>query len=143
MFGNIENVGLKSEYRKCSILLKISIIPLNPIEYRKYWIPNFQYYWIPKILNTEFSILPNTEKISNTDVQLYRKKNSIKIPALATMSKMSIVNLIRVSHFAFLKIDTARTSIKLQIFILYIAEQYTNTFTQPWLHLPLKKKSVS
>ena len=55
-------LGKKSEYRKCSILLKISIIPLNTIEYQKYWIPNFQYYWIPKILNTEFSILLNTEK---------------------------------------------------------------------------------
>ena len=36
-------------------------------KYQKFESRNFQYYWIPKILNTEFSILLNTEKnlISN------------------------------------------------------------------------------
>ena len=56
-------------YWKCSILHKTSIIPLNTIEYRKHWVPNFQYYWILKMFNIEFSILLNTEKSSNTEVQ--------------------------------------------------------------------------
>ena len=35
----------------------------NIIEYWKCSIPKFQYYWIPKIFNTEISILLNTKKI--------------------------------------------------------------------------------
>ena len=41
----------------------------NTIEYRKYWILNFQYYWIPK-------------KITIPKFNSIEKKNSIKIPAL-------------------------------------------------------------
>ena len=39
------------------------------------------------MFNTEISILLNTEKISNTEVQYYRKKNSIFLPTLLHMNK--------------------------------------------------------
>ena len=41
---------------------KISVVPFNTIEYWKWSIPKFQYYWIQKMVNTEFSILLNTKK---------------------------------------------------------------------------------
>ena len=59
-----------------TLLAFFSILLLNTIEYRKYWILNFQYYWIPKILNTEFSILLNIENVQYRifNITEYRKK---------------------------------------------------------------------
>ena len=51
--------GSQNTYRKNREIPKF-----NSIEYQKCSIPKFQYYWIPKVFNTEISILLNTKKIS-------------------------------------------------------------------------------
>ena len=65
---NTKNTG---KYRS-SILLNTENVQYqnsNTIEYWKCSIPKFQYYWILKMFNTQFSILLNTEKNSNPELQ--------------------------------------------------------------------------
>ena len=68
--GGRAGIGIP-KYRKYREIPKFGIP-----KYRKFESRNFQYYWIPKILNTEFSILLNTEKypIPNFNIQDYYRK---------------------------------------------------------------------
>ena len=68
---NTENTG---KYRSSGSRNTENLNPeiFNTIEYRKYWIPNFQYYWIPKNIQYRTSIF---RIITENTVPLLRKKN--------------------------------------------------------------------
>ena len=97
---NTENTG---KYRS-SILLNTENVQyrnFNTIEYWKCSIPKFQYYWIPKIFNTEISILLNTEKISI--LKFNSTKNFVISPDIPKTPKSTTFSAKEGNQFCFSK----------------------------------------